>query len=77
MRFVSVSEAAYCLAVSPVTIRNWCGQGRMKYIQVGDVLHIDLWNFLESKNVNPQPLFASLEERKKNAPKNRRTKKTA
>ncbi|NBW83196.1 helix-turn-helix domain-containing protein [bacterium] len=77
MRLVSVSEAAHFLAVSRATVRNWCLQGKINFIQIGDFIHVDLWSFLESRGINPEPIFASLEERKKNAPKTRRTKKTA
>lgn len=78
MRFVSVREAAYCLAVSCMTIRNWCEQDKLKSIQIGDKYHVDLWSFLESQGIDPQPLFDSLEKRKvKNASKNGRTRKTA
>jgi excisionase family DNA binding protein len=78
MRLVSVSEAAYLLSVTPMTIRNWCDQGKLNFIQVADLRHVDLWTFLKEQGVNPQPLFDSLEERKaNNAVKTRRTRKTA
>jgi len=82
MRYASVTEAAHVLAVSKMTIRQWCFQGRLKYIKIGDFLHVDLWNFLIDHGANPKPIFDSLNEQRLkrvgiHAKKTRRAEKIA
>ncbi len=81
MRYASVTEAAHILAVSKMAVRQWCLQGKIKFLKIGDFLHVDLWNYLKDQGVDPKQVFDSLDHQRAtrtgcHAIKERRVKKS-
>ncbi len=66
-KFYTIKEIAQMLQVTPAAIYKWMRQGRLKYVQVGDVRRIkesDLQSFMkpgnpEEEKGNRKPLLVA------------------